>query len=160
MIQTIFAMSQNRHQVTEWLTDNPSPDTIGVCVPTKALVDRLSERLAAEGIRTVEITPDGPKGHDGIHLGTMHRFKGLEFQRIIIAGASEGLIPRSSIDRKQKTDPVRYAMELRRDRSLLFVAATRARDDLAIFWHGEPSRFIAALEPSSLTAAELESSPR
>lgn len=135
------------HQITEWLTDNTSPDTIGVCVPTKALVDRLSERLAAEGIRTVEITPDGPKGHDGIHLGTMHRFKGLEFQRIIIAGASEGMIPRSSIDRKQKTDPGRYAMELRRDRSLLFVAATRARDDLAIFWHGEPSRFIAPPEP-------------
>jgi superfamily I DNA/RNA helicase len=77
----------------------------------------------------------------------MHRFKGLEFQRMIIAGASDGLVPRAAIDRRRKTDPTRYRRELRRDRSLLFVAATRARDDLAIFWHGAPSRFLGtALE--------------
>lgn len=124
------------HHIAEWISGGTSLDAIGVCVPTKALVDRLADRMTTVGIRTVEITPDGPKGHDGVRIGTMHRFKGLEFQRIIIAGAAEGLIPRSTIDKKQKTDPSSYAKELRRDRSLLFVAATRARDDLAIFWHG------------------------
>ena len=29
-----------------------------------------------------------------------------------------------------------------RARSLLFVAATRARDALVISWHGQPSRFL------------------
>jgi hypothetical protein len=32
-----------------------------------------------------------------------------------------------------------------RARSLLFVAATRSRDSLAIFWHGTPSRFLEPL---------------
>ncbi len=39
----------------------------------------------------------------------------------------------------------RYERERLRDRSLLFVAATRARDELAIFWHGTPSPFLSHL---------------
>nr|WP_035920453.1 hypothetical protein [Frankia sp. QA3] len=64
-------------------------------------------------------------------------------RRIIIAGATAGLIPRAAIARYQDTDARRYQRERARDRSLLFVAATRARDDLAIFWHGQPSPFLA-----------------
>jgi len=129
-------------QVEEWVTNGTPLEAIAVCVPTKDLVDRVAARLAVATVQTVEITPDGPKGGEGVHIGTMHRFKGLEFQRMIIAGASDGLMPRATIDRRRRTDPTRYARELRRDRSLLFVAATRARDDLAIFWHGTPSRFL------------------
>jgi superfamily I DNA/RNA helicase/mRNA-degrading endonuclease RelE of RelBE toxin-antitoxin system len=129
-------------QVEEWTTSGTPLEAIAVCVPTRDLVERVSARLAIAEVQTVEITPDGPRGRDGVHIGTMHRFKGLEFQRMIIAGASEGLLPRSAIDRRKAADPARYARELRRDRSLLFVAATRARDDLAIFWHGKPSRFL------------------
>jgi hypothetical protein len=39
-------------------------------------------------------------------------------------------------------DPVRYERELKQARSLLFVAATRARDSLVITWHGTPSPFL------------------
>jgi ATP-dependent exoDNAse (exonuclease V) alpha subunit len=34
---------------------------------------------------------------------------------------------------------------MQRARSLLFVAATRARDSLDVFWHGEPSPFLKEL---------------
>jgi len=44
----------------------------------------VMEWLAKEGIAAVEIGPDGPKRHDGVHVGTMHRFKGLEYQRLIL----------------------------------------------------------------------------
>jgi superfamily I DNA/RNA helicase len=94
------------------------------------------------GIPSVELTHDGPKGRDCVRIGTIHRFKGLEFQRMIIAGATDGLVPRSGIDRWRDTEPTRYRREIQRTRSLLFVAATRARDDLAILWHGTPSRFL------------------
>jgi superfamily I DNA/RNA helicase len=72
----------------------------------------------------------------------MHRFKGLEYQRVIIAAASNGLVPRAAINRYQDSDPKRYHRERARDRSRLFVAATRARDDLSVFWHGTRSPFI------------------
>ncbi|WP_328604507.1 AAA family ATPase [Amycolatopsis sp. NBC_00345] len=131
-------------QVAEWSAAGGT-EGLAVCVPTRDLVTRISKMLAEAGQPTIELTPDGPKGTDGVSIGTMHRFKGLEFQRIIIAGASEGLIPRSSIDRMRAEDPTRFRRQLQRDRSLLFVAATRARDQLAIFWYGTPSRFLAAL---------------
>lgn len=42
-------------------------------------------------------------------------------------------------------DPVRHRREVQQARSLLFVATTRARDSLDIFWHGTPSPFLAPL---------------
>ncbi|WSR02512.1 hypothetical protein OG735_33415 [Streptomyces sp. NBC_01210] len=42
-------------------------------------------------------------------------------------------------------DPLCHRKELQRARSLLFVAATRARDSLDIFWHGSPSQFLRPL---------------
>ncbi len=47
--------------------------------------------------------------------------------------------------RLRTTDAVRYRRELQRARSLLFVAATRSRDSLAIFRHGRPSPFLEPL---------------
>ncbi len=86
----------------------------------------------------------GPKSSDGVHIGTMHRFKGLEYQRIILAGVSDGFVPREMIVMYRDADPKRYQRERQRDRSLLFVAATRARDELGVTWHGTPSPFLTS----------------
>jgi superfamily I DNA/RNA helicase/mRNA-degrading endonuclease RelE of RelBE toxin-antitoxin system len=120
----------------------PSDGSVAIAVPTSALVDRILARLNAEGIEAAEIGPDGAKGRGGVHVGTMHRFKGLEYQRMILAGVSDGLVPRGAIAALQDRDSRAYQRERLKDRSLLFVAATRARDDLAVFWHGAPSPFL------------------
>ncbi|MCX4446814.1 UvrD-helicase domain-containing protein [Streptomyces sp. NPDC087866] len=122
-------------------------EATAICVPTNGMVSQLADRLARSGIAASEITPDGPRGDRGVNIGTMYRFKGLEYRCLIIAGAAEGLVPRASVDDWERTDPSRHERELHRARSLLFVAATRARDALAITWHGEPSRFLAPLLP-------------
>ncbi|MFE5852213.1 UvrD-helicase domain-containing protein [Streptomyces sp. NPDC056500] len=122
-------------------------EATAICVPTNDMVSQLADRLARSGITPMEITQDGPRGDQGVHIGTMYRFKGLEYRCLIIAGAAEGLVPRVSVDAWEHTDPSRHQRELHRARSLLFVAATRARDALAITWHGEPSRFLAPLVP-------------
>lgn len=73
----------------------------------------------------------------------MFRFKGLEYQRVITAGVSDGLGPREQVNQLRQVDPARYrGGELQRARSLLFVAVTRARDSLNAFWHGTPSPFL------------------
>ncbi|WP_424861999.1 protein kinase domain-containing protein [Streptomyces sp. MMS24-I29] len=41
---------------------------------------------------------DGRKGEQGVLIGTMYRFKGLEYRCLIIADAAEGLVRRSSVD--------------------------------------------------------------
>jgi superfamily I DNA/RNA helicase len=129
--------------VAQLRTWGPAVDgSIAVCLPTKDMVADIVARLDADGLPVAEIGPDGPKRADGVHVGTMHRFKGLEYQRMILGGVSDGLVPRAAIARYADADPTRYQRERARDRSLLFVAATRARDDLAVFWHGTRSPFI------------------
>ncbi|MET8909531.1 UvrD-helicase domain-containing protein [Micromonospora sp. NPDC004551] len=138
--------AQERDLISEQLRGwgNPTDGSVAICVPTRELAADVISRLEADGLPAVEIGPDGPKQPDGIHVGTMHRFKGLEYQRMIIAAVSDGLVPRQMISRYRDTDPKRYQRERQRDRSLLFVAATRPRDELAVFWHGTPSPFLTA----------------
>ncbi|MDN5385256.1 AAA family ATPase [Streptomyces sp. LB8] len=120
-------------------------EQVAIAVPTNQMAQEAAYTLAQHGIRAVEIGPDGPRGDSGVHIGTMFRFKGLEYQRMIIAGASDGLVPRAELQRLRTTDPGRFRREMQRARSLLFVAATRARDSLDIFWHGEASPFLTGL---------------
>ncbi|BCJ73699.1 DNA helicase [Catellatospora sp. IY07-71] len=127
-------------QLRAW--GNPVDGSVAVCVPTRDLVAEVTATLRDVGVPVVEIGPDGPDGGAGVHLGTMHRFKGLEYQRMIIAGVCDGLVPRQTINHFRDAEPKRYQRERARDRSLLFVAATRARDELAVFWHGTPSPFL------------------
>ncbi|WP_327243251.1 UvrD-helicase domain-containing protein [Streptomyces sp. NBC_01320] len=124
-------------------------EQIAICVPTNQMASETATTLAEHGIRAMEIGPDGPRGDGGVHIGTMFRFKGLEYQRMIVAGVSDGLIPRDDVNRRRSTDPVRYRREVQQARSLLFVATTRARDSLDIFWHGTPSPFLAPLVDSA-----------
>ncbi|MFC8390584.1 3'-5' exonuclease [Streptomyces sp. CB02400] len=95
------------------------------------------------GITCAELTKEGSKSNGGVHVGTMHRFKGLEHQRLAIVGATDGIIPRTTaIERCRTEDPARYEREQRRVRSLLFVAATRARDALTVSRHDRPSPYL------------------
>lgn len=72
-----------------------------------------------------------------VHLSTIHLAKGLEFDRVFIAGCSEGLLPHErSMDNE-------YSLE--EERRLMYVAMTRAKKELAISFYGMPSRFISEI---------------
>jgi superfamily I DNA/RNA helicase len=83
-------------------------------VPTREFVTEVVARLESDGLPAVEIGPDGPPRPDGVHVGTMHRFKGIEYQRMIIAGVTDGLVPRQMINRYRDSDPRRYACQILR----------------------------------------------
>ncbi|GAA1038386.1 UvrD-helicase domain-containing protein [Streptomyces murinus] len=117
---------------------------MAVSVPDKAAVTQLAYTLACEPflIPASEIGREGPRDTDTVRIGTMHRFKGLEFQRVFLAGISDGLVPHQRIETFRLSNPDRYRQEEQRARSLLFVAATRARDELVVSWHGHSSRYL------------------
>ena len=123
------------HQVREWTGGGAS---IAVSVPTKKQVEQVESYLTEHDAPAGSIGPDGPRLHDGVHVGTLQRFKGLEYQRMILAGITDAAVP----GQRTAADPARQQRELMRARSLLFVAATRARDALVISWNGQPSRFL------------------
>ena len=86
------------------------------------------------------------KGREGpgVRLATMHRVKGLEFPVMILAGINGGVMPLrlSAVE----SDPMAKAEHEDRERSLLFVAATRARDTLIVTSWGTASSFLPAKE--------------
>ncbi|WP_433724540.1 hypothetical protein ACQP2Y_03535 [Actinoplanes sp. CA-051413] len=74
-------------------------------------VSNVMQWLAYDGIQTVDTCPDGPMRPGGVHVGSMHRFESLDYQRVVIAGASDGLVRRRAIDRLQDDDPKRCRQE-------------------------------------------------
>jgi superfamily I DNA/RNA helicase/mRNA-degrading endonuclease RelE of RelBE toxin-antitoxin system len=129
-------------QVEKWLAAGAPPASIGVAVPVRRLVSEAESYLRDHAVPVTSLGADGPRKPDAVHVGTLHRFKGLEYQHMLVAGVSAGLIPDARVDEYRGTDPVRYGREVKQARSLLFVAATRARDSLKITWHGAGSPFL------------------
>jgi superfamily I DNA/RNA helicase len=117
-------------------------------VPERRQVTEVESYLNEHGILATSIGADGPRRPDAVHVGTLHRFKGLEYQQVIVASISAGTIPAARVEGLRTVDPQRYEREIKQARSLLFVAATRARDSLAISWHGSPSPFLPAAPPA------------
>lgn len=120
-------------------------EAMAVAVPDGTAAAQIAYTLGTSDhpVPVVEIGRDGvPENASGVRIGTMHRFKGLEFQRVFIVGVSEGQVPHQRIEPYRLNNPDRYRQEEQRARSLVFVAATRARDELVVSWNGRPSRFL------------------
>lgn len=75
----------------------------------------------------------------------MHRVKGGEYRAVIITDASKGQVPLTSkagaITPKAQ-DAARHRQDMEHERSLLYVAASRTRDQLRVHWNGAPSQFL------------------
>jgi mRNA-degrading endonuclease RelE of RelBE toxin-antitoxin system len=78
---------------------------------------------------------------EGVRLATMHRVKGLEFSHVIIASVNEGIVPPKTLLNKMH-DEVSRNDAILRERSLLYVAATRARDYLVVTSYGVRSSLL------------------
>ncbi len=97
-----------------------------------------------DGVRTTsELVADlerrfGSTGAErrGVHLLTLHRAKGLEFEAVFLPRLQERELP----VRQAKSDD-----EVAEERRLLYVGMTRAKRQLALTWSGRPSRFLAEL---------------
>jgi hypothetical protein len=106
----------------------------------KLLRDDYQPMLSKLGIGSLLL--DQREDGNGVRLGTMHRVKGLEFPVMILAGVNAKYVPLPvpGLD----DDPLARADHEERERSLLFVAATRARDLLIVTGWGSPSPFLPA----------------
>ena len=71
---------------------------------------------------------------------TMHRAKGMEFSRVILAGADDKHVP-LPVTLRSVPDEERDEAMLR-ERSLLYVASSRARDALVVTWSGNKSELL------------------
>lgn len=106
-------------------------------------VRTLAERFEAAGITTRVITAeqaDDPS-ETALRLATMHRVKGLEFDHMVIPGLNAGVLPDRGVLGRCADQVSKDAFE-QQERSLLHVAATRARKRLVVTYCGEPSALL------------------
>jgi superfamily I DNA/RNA helicase len=131
--------------VRTWLDAGLSPDEIGIATRAKQLGEQIAQHLRRSKI---PVTPLAKKTVTAgtISVGTMHRMKGLEFRAMIAAGVSESLAPAAVAVTPEEDDVHTHTLDLQRERCLLFVACTRAREQLVVTWHGAPSPFLAPWE--------------
>jgi superfamily I DNA/RNA helicase len=71
----------------------------------------------------------------------MHRVKGLEFDRVIIAGVNDGIIPYEGTG-SDTSDPVVQRESEIHEKALLYVAATRAKKEVIVTSFGKASKFL------------------
>ncbi|MDA0935147.1 MAG: DEAD/DEAH box helicase [Planctomycetota bacterium] len=125
-------------RVQQWLGQGVRPEDI--CLATRAndpLAKRYGPLLAEADIAHAKITREGPLAGRGVRLATMHRLKGLEFPCILLAGVQRGRVPPTY--QSQTADPSLKREAMTKERCLLYVACTRARDALVVCGHGKPS---------------------
>jgi len=111
-----------------------------------ATVGEFLDWVVAGGDGAMELDPP-----DGVELATFHRAKGLEWPAVAVVGLEDGMVPIA-----YATTPPAVAEE----RRLLYVALTRAEDELWCSWartrrvgertwRCDPSPLLAAVEEAS-----------
>lgn len=116
-----------------------APEDIAILVRDRYKRQNLVSALAERGLEVRSVDRDAPRPGKPLVM-TMHRAKGLEFTHVLLFGIAEGAVPRSLKD--YETSDADHADAMLRERALVYVASTRARDVLAVTWSGERSRLL------------------
>ena len=118
----------------------------GICLRRRANEARCGRlRFPVEGCRfdTYEIKRNAAEQRDkpGLRVATMHRVKGLEFEHVIVVAANEGILPLDAVINDAADGVARRDAETG-ERSLIYVALTRARRSACITGYGEFTPFV------------------
>jgi superfamily I DNA/RNA helicase/mRNA-degrading endonuclease RelE of RelBE toxin-antitoxin system len=140
--------------VAAWLCDRVKvgflPHEFGVFVRSPGQLERATNAVAAAGLlfKVLDDEVDTESGY--VSVGTMHLAKGLEFRAVVVMACDDEVIPL-----QERIETVSDDADLQEvydtERHLLYVACTRARDDLLITSTSPASEFLDDLKTNTLT---------
>lgn len=133
-------------RIEKWLAQGVQPSEIAVCTRFNVLLDKVLARLEAAGVPAVKVKNNPEPGAGGVRLATMHAMKGLEFRCVAVVGVTAGAVPFSREITPAEVDRLQYESDMLRERCVLFVACTRAREALHVSWSGTASPFLPVEE--------------
>jgi superfamily I DNA/RNA helicase len=129
-------------RVQDWIAQGIRPAEIGVCTRFNVLLDKCHDKLVGAGVAAVRVKDNLGPDTDGVRLATMHAMKGLEFRAVAVLGVTATAVPFAREITPAGVDGLQHETDLLRERCLLFVACTRAREALSVSWSGTASRFL------------------
>ncbi|NJK31751.1 MAG: AAA family ATPase [Deltaproteobacteria bacterium] len=129
-------------QVKRWIEGGLAPEAIALFARTRREVNAAKGALEQAEIPVHQLADDIGIGAGSVAVGTMHRAKGLEFKAVLVVACTDKLVPFHrnvglTVDRQDAEQA------LDNERRLLYVAMTRARQELRVTWHRTPSPFLA-----------------
>jgi len=101
------------------------------------LVERVSLLESTDQPKTGRVSTS--QTNTPLRLMTIHMAKGLEFESVFLAGASESILPHSR--------SIFKAESVEEERRLMYVAMTRAKKELSISFFKNASRFLYEIPP-------------
>lgn len=121
-----------------WLDDDEpvAPETIAILVRDRYQRDKVVTALGDMGVDVRGVDGEAIKPGRPVVM-TMHRAKGTEFSRIILFGLGAKSTPPNL--QSYRSSDADLSDAYARERSLLYVAASRARDELVATWNGDVS---------------------
>jgi UvrD-like helicase C-terminal domain/AAA domain len=144
----VLACSDEDHEsrtVAGWITDRLkegcAPREIGIFVRSDAELKRARAAAKAAGVLAVELSEKVEVEDGAVAISTMHFAKGLEFRSVVVMACDDEVIPQS-----ERIESVADDADLEEvyntERHLLYVACTRARDNLLLTGVAPVSEFV------------------
>ncbi|WP_280503638.1 3'-5' exonuclease [Nocardia farcinica] len=124
--------------IRAWLGRGVRSGEIAVLTRAAQDRDRFVQELNRRDIPAAALDKDPATG-DEVQVLTMHRGKGMEFRCVVLAGIDTDHVPARTAAQVPEEE---QADARRRERSLLYVAASRARDELVVTWSGVRSELL------------------
>ncbi len=113
------------------------PEEIVICARAAWILRDFKKLLHEMTQPYVVLEKIRDESNAGIRLATIHRIKGLEFRCVLVVSVNAGIIPCKFEGRDE--DKLSQLQHQSRERALLYVATTRARDRVIISTSGKPS---------------------
>ena len=125
--------------VQRWIEEGVKPETIAILSASNTASKKVQQGLGQRGIPVALLNSPRITGGQPVAM-TMHTAKGMEFSRVVLFDVSDGAFP-PTFAYKNLPEEERSDLD-KRFRSLLYVAASRARDELVVTWKGAPSALL------------------
>ena len=155
-VQVCASADAEQKAVAAWIAarvrEGYRPEEIGVFVRSDAQLERARAAVTAAGASPVELTDqiDPTGGH--LAISTMHLAKGLEFRAVAVMACDDEVLPL-----QERIEAVADDADLEEvyntERHLLYVACTRARDNLLVTGITPGSEFLADIKNPAKSAS-------
>ncbi|QDT90168.1 3'-5' exonuclease [Gimesia algae] len=135
--------------VVQWLRDRIAEgvqaEEIGLIVRSENEINRASKVIESLGLKAVILGDSIETNPDSVSVLTMHLAKGLEFRVVAVMACDDEVVPLQS-RLESITDESDLEEVYNTERHLLYVACTRARDQLMVSGVDPASEFLDDLK--------------